>query len=113
MTSKIFAVAAAVLLSTPALADVREEERFSYTLESGGRLSLENVNGSISITGGSADQVEIVAHKKAGEQEAAEQRHDDACDHELECGEHREPPLVDARQPGPADWFHPPASVPP
>ncbi len=73
MTSRIFAVAAAVLLSTPALADVREEERFSYTLESGGRLSLENVNGSISITGGSGDQVEIVAHKKADDQEALDE----------------------------------------
>ncbi|MEE4174338.1 MAG: DUF4097 family beta strand repeat-containing protein [Xanthomonadales bacterium] len=64
---------AALLASGSALADVREEVTFSYTLESGGRLSLENVNGSISIDGGDGDQVVITAHKKANNQEALDE----------------------------------------
>ena len=59
-----------MLASGVVLADVREEVTFNYTLESGGRLSLENVNGSISIEGGDGDQVVITAHKKADNQEA-------------------------------------------
>ena len=65
-----FFLVAAMLASGVVLADVREEVTFNYTLESGGRLSLENVNGSISIEGGDGDQVVITAHKKADNQEA-------------------------------------------
>jgi hypothetical protein len=61
---------AAMLMSGAALADVREEVTFNYTLEAGGRLSLENVNGSISIEGGDGNQVVITAFKKADNQEA-------------------------------------------
>jgi hypothetical protein len=62
-----------MLASGAALADVREEVTFNYTLESGGRLSLENVNGSISIEGGDGDQVVITARKKANNQEALDE----------------------------------------
>jgi len=48
---------------------VTEEETFSYTLKDGGRFSIENVNGSISVTGERGDKVEIVATKKADNQE--------------------------------------------
>jgi DUF4097 and DUF4098 domain-containing protein YvlB len=50
-------------------AKVTEEETFSYELDDGGRLSVSNVNGSITVTGGSGDTVEIVAIKKADNQE--------------------------------------------
>ena len=64
---------AAMLASGVALADVREEVTFTYTLESGGRLSLENVNGSISIEGGDGNQVLITAFKKANNQDALDE----------------------------------------
>ena len=70
MASRSFILAASLLASAAVVADVTDEETFTYTLESGGRLSLENVNGSISIVGGSGDQVEITAFKRADNQEA-------------------------------------------
>ena len=73
MASRMFILAASLLASTAVIADVKEEESFMYTLESGGRLSLENVNGSISVVGGSGDQVEIRAFKKANNQEALDE----------------------------------------
>ncbi len=70
MALKSFTLAVALLASANLAADVREEQTFNYTLESGGRLSIENVNGSITIVGGGGDQVEIRAFKKANNQEA-------------------------------------------
>lgn len=70
MSSRTFILAASLLASSTVIADVSEEERFSYTIENGGRLSLENVNGGIEIVGGTGDQVEIVAYKKANNREA-------------------------------------------
>ncbi len=70
MALKTFTLTTALLLSTGLAADVREEESFTYTLESGGRLSLENVNGSISVVGGTGDEVRITAYKKADNQDA-------------------------------------------
>lgn len=63
LTSTLLLVAAA------AAADVTEEKSFSYPLDDGGRVSLDNVNGDITITGGSGDTVEITAVKRAGTQE--------------------------------------------
>ena len=57
------------LVSATALADVTEELNYSYSLNSGGRISIENINGNIRITGGSGDEVEITAFKKAENQE--------------------------------------------
>ena len=65
--SIIFAVA--LLASGSLFASVTEEETFSYTLDDGGRFSISNVNGSISVTGGGGDSVEVVATKKADNQE--------------------------------------------
>lgn len=70
MAFRTITLAASLLASAAAFADVTEEESFTFTLESGGRLSLENINGSISIVGGSGDEVEITAFKKADNQEA-------------------------------------------
>jgi len=61
---------ALLAVSVGTAADVREEQTFNHTLESGGRISLENVNGAIGIVGGTGDQVEIRAFKKANNQEA-------------------------------------------
>jgi DUF4097 and DUF4098 domain-containing protein YvlB len=58
-----------LLFATAAMADVKETEEFSFSIESGGRLSLENINGGITIVGGSGDQIEVIAYKKAGAQE--------------------------------------------
>jgi len=64
--SSIFVVA--LLASGSLLASVTEEETFSYTLDEGGTFSISNINGSITVTGGSGDSVEIVATKKADNQ---------------------------------------------
>ena len=62
----VFAVA---LLATGSLfASVTEEETFSFTLDEGGRFSISNVNGSITVTGVSGNSVEIIAIKKADNQ---------------------------------------------
>ena len=59
-----------VLVASGSLfASVTEEETFSYTLDKGGRFSISNVNGSITVTGGKGDKVEIVAIKKADNQD--------------------------------------------
>jgi DUF4097 and DUF4098 domain-containing protein YvlB len=65
--SIIFAVA--LLFSGSLFASVTEEEAFSYTLNDGGRFSISNVNGSVTVTGGRGDNVEIIATKKADDQE--------------------------------------------
>ena len=57
------------LLATGSLfASVTEEETFSFTLNDGGRFSISNVNGSVVVTGGSGNSVEIIATKKADNQ---------------------------------------------
>ena len=65
--SLIFAVA--FLASGGLFASVTEEETFSYTLGDGGRFSISNVNGSVTVTGGKDNNVEIIATKKADNQE--------------------------------------------
>ena len=64
-----FVFVMALLASGSLSASVTEEETFSYTLNDGGRFSISNVNGSITITGERGDNVEIVATKKADNQE--------------------------------------------
>jgi DUF4097 and DUF4098 domain-containing protein YvlB len=60
---------ASLLVASLALADVEETEKFTFDIKTGGRISLENINGDIRITGGGGDTVDIVAHKKASKQE--------------------------------------------
>ncbi len=70
MMKKAAVAVATLFLSGLAVADVREEERFTFDLDSGGRFSLENVNGSVSVTGGSGSEVIVTAYKKADNQKA-------------------------------------------
>ncbi|HSS65904.1 MAG TPA: DUF4097 family beta strand repeat-containing protein, partial [Gammaproteobacteria bacterium] len=60
----------ALLLSAPlaTLADVSEVEEFDFDIDSGGELSVSNINGDITVTGGSGKVVRIVAIKKADDQ---------------------------------------------
>jgi DUF4097 and DUF4098 domain-containing protein YvlB len=51
------------------LADVTETEEFTYSIDDAGRISLENINGDISVIGGSGNEVHITAYKKAENQE--------------------------------------------
>ena len=60
---------AAVMAAGSVYADVTDEQTFSYTLSEGGRFSLENINGDVTVIGRSGNEVEIVALKKAGSQE--------------------------------------------
>ena len=69
MKLRTFAFVVALLAAGSLCASVTEEETFSYKLNDGGRFSISNVNGSIVVTGGSGDSVEIVATKKADNQE--------------------------------------------
>ena len=69
MKNRAFAFLIALLATGSLLASVTEEETFSYKLDDGGRFSLSNVNGSVVVTGGAGDSVEIVATKKADNQE--------------------------------------------
>ncbi|MFT7564731.1 MAG: hypothetical protein ACI8ZT_002388, partial [Bacteroidia bacterium] len=50
-------------------ADVTEELTFEYSLDSGGRISVDNINGNITVIGGSGNSVEIVATKKGDNQD--------------------------------------------
>ena len=68
MGFRSFVFATALLASGSLLASVTEEETFSFPLDDGGRFSISNVNGSISVTGGSGNTVEIIATKKADNQ---------------------------------------------
>lgn len=69
MKFKSFIFTVVLLASGGLFASVTEEETFSYTLDKGGRFSISNVNGSITVTGGKGDKVEIVAIKKADNQD--------------------------------------------
>jgi DUF4097 and DUF4098 domain-containing protein YvlB len=60
---------AALSLASMAVADVKETEEFTFDINPGGRISLENINGDIRVTGDEGDTVNIVARKKAGKQE--------------------------------------------
>lgn len=68
MKNRTFALVIALLATGSLFASVTEEKTYSYKLSDGGRFSLSNVNGSVVVTGGSGDSVEIVATKKADNQ---------------------------------------------
>ncbi len=69
MRSRLIIAPVALLATSMALADVTEELSFSYELSPGGRISLENINGDVTIQGGSGNSVEITAYKKADNQD--------------------------------------------
>lgn len=61
--------AAALLVASGVSADVTEELNFSYPINAGGRVSVDNINGDVTVIGGSGSTVEITAFKKAGSQD--------------------------------------------
>jgi hypothetical protein len=70
MGFKTVFITAALLASTSAVADVTEEFTYSYELDDGGRISVDNTNGGITVVGGSGNTVEIIAEKKGKNQDA-------------------------------------------
>lgn len=68
-TWKAALVVFVVMAASPALADATRTEEFRYPLNEGGRVSLENVNGDVRITGGDGGEVVIVATKRASREE--------------------------------------------
>lgn len=58
-----------VLASSTALAAVSETEEHSFNLSEGGRVSVSNINGDISVQSSSGDVVKVIARKKAGTKE--------------------------------------------
>ena len=69
MKAALWTLAALLALPMTALADVEATEELTFDVNPGARISLENINGDITITGGSGEQVKVTAHKKAGTQE--------------------------------------------
>jgi len=69
MKAGALAGAALLIFSTAINAAVKETEEMTFDVSPGARISLENINGDIQITGDSGDKVQMVAHKKAGSQE--------------------------------------------
>ena len=69
MLYRTIILAVALVASSNLSAKVTEEETFSYPLSEGGQLSVSNVNGSITVTSGRGDSVEILAIKKANNQD--------------------------------------------
>ena len=67
------ALAGGLMLSPFAYADVTAEERMSFTLRDGARISLSNVNGNVLIEGSDGQAVELLVLKKAGSQEALDE----------------------------------------
>lgn len=55
-----------LLVATQSLqADVRKTEEMTFEVAPGARISLENINGDITVTGENTNQVHVIAHKKA------------------------------------------------
>ena len=69
MNFRQIVLTAAFLAVSTASADVTEELTFNYELSDGGRLSVDNINGDVTVTGGRGNKVQIVALKKAKNQD--------------------------------------------
>ncbi|MGD9020519.1 MAG: DUF4097 family beta strand repeat-containing protein [Lysobacterales bacterium] len=72
MQFRTLVLATLLLVGGSVLADVTKEETYTFTLDDGGRFSLSNVNGSVTVTGVDGNQVEIVATKKADDEDDLE-----------------------------------------
>lgn len=68
MKAGVLAGIVLLAVTITASAAVKETEEMTFEVASGARISLENVNGDIRITGGSGNQVRVLAQKKAGDQ---------------------------------------------
>lgn len=69
MKKSYLACIAAAGFSMAAVADVTTTEEYSFEVDPGARVSLENINGSIRISGYDGDVVKVTAHKRANNQE--------------------------------------------
>jgi len=69
MNAGVIAGFALLLFSVGASASVSTTEEMTFEVNADARISLENINGDIRITGGTGDNVHLVATKKAGKQE--------------------------------------------
>jgi DUF4097 and DUF4098 domain-containing protein YvlB len=68
MKHNIWIGAALMVAAMAVSADVKETEEMTFDVNPGARISLENINGDITVVGGS-DEVVVIAHKKADNQE--------------------------------------------
>ena len=69
MRTAFLACIALAGFSLAAVADVSTTENYSFAVDPDARVSLENINGGIRITGYSGATVNVTAHKKAGQQD--------------------------------------------
>ena len=69
LTGAVAAATLALLLSIPARAEVTQEFHKTVPLNADGRVSLNNINGDVEITGWSRNEVQIDAVKTARDQE--------------------------------------------
>lgn len=92
-------IAAVALLSgSLAFADVTEERNFNYELSDGGRFSLDNINGDVTVTGGTGNAVEISALLKADSQELLD-------DINIDITATEDSIRIDTRHPEKKSWF--------
>jgi DUF4097 and DUF4098 domain-containing protein YvlB len=73
MSFRSIVLAAAVMAASSVSAAVTEEQTFNYALNDGGRVSVENINGNVTVVGGSGNEVEILAVKKGKNQEVLDE----------------------------------------
>ncbi|MDH3924334.1 MAG: DUF4097 domain-containing protein [Xanthomonadales bacterium] len=69
MKAGVMAGALLLFVSTAVNSAVKESEEMTFDVAPGVRISLENINGDITIAAGPGDKVQLVAYKKAGTQE--------------------------------------------
>jgi len=69
LTGAIAAAVLALLLTLPAQAEVTQEFHKTVPLNADGRVSLNNINGDVEITGWSRNEVQIDAVKSARDQQ--------------------------------------------
>lgn len=99
MVFRMLILAVTLIVSGSLSAKVTEEETFSYKLNEGGRLSVSNVNGSIKVTGGRGDTVEIVAIKKADDQDTLDEI-------EIEITQSADSIVIETELPDSGKWFN-------
>jgi len=99
MLLRTMILAVALVASGNLSAKVTEEETFSFPLNDGGRLSVSNVNGSVTVTGGSGDTVEILAIKKADSQKTLDKI-------EIEITHTADAIVIETDLPGSDHWYN-------
>jgi DUF4097 and DUF4098 domain-containing protein YvlB len=91
--------AAFLLISAAAAADVTKTEEMSFEVDSGARISVENINGDIEVVGGSGETVHLIAKKKADDQEYLDKL-------EIEVDANRDYIRIETKHPKSGDgWF--------